>query len=58
MVIDLFGLTLKTRYGSAFPKSIQWVYERVKPERDQNNRDPANNWWLFGRTTAKLRAPS
>ena len=29
----------------------QWVYERVKPERDQNNRKSRReNWWLFGET--------
>ena len=54
-VIDLFGLTAEdTR--SRYPATYQWVYERVKPERDQN-RDKAiqEKWWLFGRTRSELR---
>ena len=38
MVIDLFGLTAE-EVRARFPAVYQWVYERVKPERDQNNRD-------------------
>ena len=37
MVIDLFGLTAE-EVRARFPAVYQWVYERVKPERDQNNR--------------------
>ena len=33
-----------------FPAVYQWVYDRVKPERDQNNRESARkNWWLLWR---------
>lgn len=54
-VIDAFGLSadeLRTRY----PACYQWLLERVKPERDQNNRESRRkNWWLFGETNPKLR---
>ncbi|MBH1977549.1 MAG: class I SAM-dependent DNA methyltransferase [Comamonadaceae bacterium] len=54
-VIDAFGLSaeeLRTQH----PAVYQWLLERVKPERDQNNRDSRRkNWWLFGETNPKLR---
>ncbi len=55
-VIDLFGLTAEdTR--SRYPATYQWVYERVKPERDANKRESRRkNWWLFGEPNPKLRA--
>ena len=55
MVIDLFGLTAEeTR--ERFPEVYQWVYERVKPERDQNKRrSRRENWWIFGEPNPKLR---
>ena len=37
MVIDLFGLQ-EAEVRQRFPDVYQWVLERVKPERDQNNR--------------------
>ncbi|WP_339934381.1 class I SAM-dependent DNA methyltransferase [Vreelandella glaciei] len=47
-VIDLFDLTdneVKVQY----PTIYQWILERVKPERDQNNRASyRNKWWIFG----------
>ncbi len=55
MVIDLFGLT-EADVRARFPEVYQWVLERVKPERDQNNRKSRReNWWLFGETNPKLR---
>ncbi|MBP8198608.1 MAG: class I SAM-dependent DNA methyltransferase, partial [Chromatiaceae bacterium] len=55
MVIDLFGLTadeVRTHY----PEVYQWVLERVKPERDQNNRATyRDNWWIFGEPRKDLR---
>jgi hypothetical protein len=55
-VIDLFGLSvdeLRARY----PKTFQWVLERVKPERDQNARASyRQNWWIFGEARRDLRA--
>lgn len=54
-VIDLFGLSInETR--ERFPSVYQWLYERVKPERDAN-RDLSirQNWWLHGRTRGEIR---
>jgi len=55
LVIDLFGLTADD-VRRRFPAVYQWVLERVKPERDENNREVRRrNWWLFGETNPKLR---
>ena len=54
-VIDAFGLSadeLRTRY----PAIYQRLYDRVKPERDQNNRATyRDNWWIFGEPRRELR---
>ncbi|MGH7046432.1 MAG: class I SAM-dependent DNA methyltransferase [Stellaceae bacterium] len=56
MVIDLFGLS-EVDVRQRFPDVYQWVLERVKPERDQNNeRYRRENWWLFGRRNTDLRS--
>ncbi|MCU0924723.1 MAG: class I SAM-dependent DNA methyltransferase [Hydrogenophaga sp.] len=55
LVIDMFGLTADEA-RQRYPAAYQWVLERVKPERDQNNRESRKkNWWLFGETNPKLR---
>ena len=55
MVIDLYGFTAED-VRAQFPAIYQWVLQRVKPERDQNNREVRRrNWWLFGETNPKLR---
>ncbi len=55
LVIDLFGLTsedIRARYPDVF----QWVFDRVKPEREQNNRAAyRESWWIFGEPRADLR---
>ncbi|MEP7377885.1 MAG: DNA methyltransferase, partial [Chitinophagaceae bacterium] len=54
-VIDLFGLSIED-VRSKFPEVYQWVYDRVKPERDLNNRlSYKNNWWIFGEPRSNLR---
>ncbi|HEX9760009.1 MAG TPA: DNA methyltransferase [Candidatus Acidoferrales bacterium] len=54
-VIDAFGLTsegLRTKY----PAVYQHLLQRVKPEREQNNRaGRRERWWLFGEANPKLR---
>lgn len=55
LVIDTAGLTedgLRINY----PKSYQWLLERVKPERETNN-DPKlrKEWWLYRRSNIILR---
>ena len=55
MVIDLFGLTTP-EIQDRFPEVYQWVLERVKPERDQNNRKAyRDHWWIHGEPRAQLR---
>lgn len=55
LIIDLFGHSAeeaRTRY----PATFQWVLERVKPERDQNNRATyRDNWWIFGEVRREMR---
>ncbi|MEI8372528.1 MAG: DNA methyltransferase [Planctomycetota bacterium] len=55
LVIDLFGLTAD-EVRRQFPDVYQWIANRVKPERDQNNRDSyRNNWWIFGEARGNFR---
>lgn len=54
-VIDLYGMT-EDEVKVKFPEIYQWIYERVKPERDQNrNRKIRESWWLHGRPRPELR---
>lgn len=55
MVIDLNGLTAD-EVRSRYPAVFQWVYERVKPERD-HNRNPRlqRDWWLHRGLRKDLR---
>ncbi len=53
--IDLFGLSI-SQVQTLYPSVYQWVYERVKPERDTNNRKALrDNWWIYGEARATLR---
>ena len=55
MVIDLYGLTVD-QVRERFPSVYQRVSDRVKPERDQNNRSSyRKNWWVFGEPRGDLR---
>ncbi|MCK0506845.1 class I SAM-dependent DNA methyltransferase [Aromatoleum anaerobium] len=57
-VIDLFGLT-SDEVRAQYPAVYQWVLERVKPERDHNNRATyRDNWWLFGEARRNWRMMS
>jgi SAM-dependent methyltransferase len=54
-VIDLFGLTAEEA-RARHPALYQWLLERVKPERDQNNRPQyRQRWWIFGEPRGKKR---
>jgi hypothetical protein len=56
LVIDLFGLSAD-EVRQRFPAVFQWITERVKPDRDQNNRARIRDfWWLFGEPRRLLRA--
>lgn len=55
MVIDAFGLSAE-QVREQYPAAYQWLLDKVKPERDLNNRESRRkNWWLFGETNPKLR---
>jgi hypothetical protein len=55
LVIDLFGLK-PNEISSKFPEVYQHVLERVKPERDENNRASyRQNWWIFGEARSSFR---
>ncbi|MCB1734503.1 MAG: class I SAM-dependent DNA methyltransferase, partial [Gammaproteobacteria bacterium] len=54
-VIDLFGLTAEEARAH-YPAVYQRVWDRVKPERDQNNRAfYRDNWWIFGEPRKDFR---
>ncbi|MDH5232386.1 MAG: class I SAM-dependent DNA methyltransferase, partial [Gammaproteobacteria bacterium] len=53
--IDLFECDIEELRVNQ-PAIFQWVYERVKPERDQNSRPSyRNNWWVFGEPRKEWR---
>nr|QLG20462.1 hypothetical protein [uncultured bacterium] len=55
-VIDLFGFAADD-VRRRWPATYQWVLERVKPERDHNNRATyRDNWWIFGEPRKVMRA--
>lgn len=55
-VLDTFDLQedeLKTRY----PETWQWLFDRVKPDRDENKRKSVREkWWRFAEPRKVLRA--
>jgi hypothetical protein len=54
-VIDLYGHDAD-EVRRRWPATYQWVLERVKPERDHNNRASyRDNWWTFGEPRSDLR---
>ncbi|MCL4698044.1 MAG: class I SAM-dependent DNA methyltransferase, partial [Burkholderiaceae bacterium] len=54
-VVDFFGYTAE-RAREEHPALYQRLLDRVKPERDLNNRaSRRRNWWLFGEPVGKLR---
>jgi len=55
MAIDLFGFSAE-EVRDKYPEVYQWVYTRVKPERDTNNRASyRNSWWIFGEPRKDFR---
>jgi hypothetical protein len=60
MVIDLFGLA-DAEVRTRFPEVYQWLFHRVKPERDAKRGGTADAeayakfWWLFGKTRSSFR---
>jgi hypothetical protein len=55
LAIDLFGLG-EEEVRTKFPEVYQWLLTRVKPERDQNNRERLRReWWIFAEPRQGLR---
>ncbi len=55
LVIDCYGLTLHT-LRAKFPSLYQWLFDRVKPERDANrDNDLREKWWLHRRSNEDMR---
>lgn len=55
-VIDLYGYAADEA-RRRWPATYQWLLERVKPERDHNNRASyRDNWWIFGEPRKVMRA--
>ncbi|MBX9836174.1 MAG: class I SAM-dependent DNA methyltransferase, partial [Burkholderiaceae bacterium] len=55
LVIDAFGLNAE-QLRQQNPAVYQWLMEKVKPERDLNNRASyRDNWWFFGEPRKVLR---
>ena len=54
-VIDLFGWDA-AEVRRLHPALYQHLLEKVKPERDRNNRASyRDNWWIFGEPRSELR---
>ena len=55
-VVDLSGLD-QQEARKRHPALFQYLFDHVKPERDQNNdKQRRENWWLFGRSNGGMRA--
>ncbi len=55
LVIDLFGRSIE-EVRESFPEVYQWLHDRVKPERDHNNRASyRENWWIHGEPRKEFR---
>jgi hypothetical protein len=54
--IDCFGLS-EEELREHYPGVYQHLFDRVKPERDQNDRvSYRENWWLFAEPRPRLRS--
>ena len=55
-VIDLFGQS-EAEMRKAHPALYQRLLERVKPEREQNQRESyRERWWIFGEPRTNMRS--
>ncbi len=55
-VIDTYGFS-DIGLRNEYPAIYQWLFERVKPERDENkDKVRRENWWLHARSNEKLRS--
>lgn len=55
LTIDVCDLSLQ-ELQTNHPSIYQWLYERVKPERDLNNRESVRKkWWIYGEARKTFR---
>ncbi|MDM8181021.1 class I SAM-dependent DNA methyltransferase [Marinobacter salarius] len=55
-VLDTFDLT-EAELQSRYPATWQWLFDRVKPDRDENKRKSVRErWWRFAEPRKVLRA--
>jgi len=55
-VLDTFDLDEK-KLKADYPETWQWLFDRVKPERDENKRKSVRDrWWRFAEPRKVLRA--
>ncbi len=55
LALDFYGLT-EAQLRERFPAAWQWLYDEVKPKRDQDKRPSRRrNWWLWGESVPKFR---
>jgi hypothetical protein len=56
LALDTFGFE-EAQLRASYPAAWQWLFNRAKPERDQNPRASyRENWWLFGESQPAMRA--
>lgn len=54
--LDFFDIESESALRSEFPTAYQYLYNHVKPDRDQNDREQYKvNWWRFAETRPRLR---
>ncbi len=55
LVIDMYNMEIYD-IQTQYPYIYQWLYDRVRPEREQNQRKSRKHyWWLFGETRKEFR---
>lgn len=56
LVLDTFDLE-EEQLKEQYPETWQWLFERVKPDRDENKRKSVRErWWRFAEPRKVLRA--
>jgi len=54
---DFFDIGSQSELADQYPVAFQHLYDHVKPERDQNDREQyRRNWWRFAETRPRLRS--
>ena len=55
LAIDVYNRPIEA-VKAEFPAVYQWIFDNVKPQRDENSREHRRKyWWLYGDTFEDLR---